>query len=72
MRRADSAGFAVLCIKDDGRRALFGRYATRQAAEEIAQRLRAVNCPCEVVAATRGLPTRPGAAVAPADQRRAP
>lgn len=43
--------FAVFCPRDDGRRRLFARYATRHEAEAVAKTLRNVGCEATAEAA---------------------
>jgi hypothetical protein len=40
--------FAVWCVKHDGHRYLFQRYATRAEADAVAKTLRGVGCAAEV------------------------
>jgi hypothetical protein len=58
---ADEPPFAVIAIKPDGRRTLFGRYQKAQA-EQTATALHRLGMAAEVAHAD-GLPERPGEAV---------
>jgi len=45
---ADAKPYAVYCIKDDGRRAEFNRYASRDEAERIVASVAQFGCRAEV------------------------
>jgi hypothetical protein len=54
--------FGVVCVKADGRRTLFARYGTRDAAESAARALRAHALRAEVIEGDE-LPTEPGTSI---------
>jgi hypothetical protein len=63
---ADAKPYAVYCIKDDGRRAEFNRYASRDEAEHIVASLGQFGCRAEVAELVGGDAQTAGATTCPA------